>query len=164
MKNKLIALILALACLVCFAACGEDDGDKKDGAFDSFYISYNDVTLKLGDRADGVLEELGEAQSVTEIGNCGGLGSQVKYSYASIDLYVLEVTGGDSIIDQITFRDDIVTTPEGVYLGMSLDEAKELLGEPTSETDKAALYSDGTYTLKLSIVSGVITEINYITN
>ena len=162
MKNKIIAIILAIVCLACLAACGEDGG-KTDG-FDSFFVKYNGVEIKLGAKADSVLDGLGEAQSKTEIGDCGGLGAQVKYSYASFDLYVLEVKGGDSIVDQITFRDDIITTPEGVYLGMTLDEAEGLLGEPTTKTDKAALYSDGTYTLKLSVADGVITEINYITN
>ena len=162
MKNKVIALILATVCLICCVACSEDV-EKTDG-FDSFYVNYNDVVIQLGDRADGIIKDLGASQSKTEIGDCGGLGAQVKYSYASIDLYVLEVKGGDSIVDQITFRDDIITTPEGVYLGMTLEEAEGLLGEPTTRTDKAVLYSNGTYTLKLGVVAGIITEINYITN
>ncbi len=162
MKNKIIALILALCCFICLAACGEDKGNN-DG-FDSFFVNYNGTEIKLGAKADSALGALGEEQSRTEIGDCGGLGAQVKYSYASFDLYVLEVKGGDSVIDQITFRDDMMTTPEGAYIGMTLNEAKGLIGEPTTETDKAALYSNGTYTLKLSISGGVVTEINYITN
>ena len=164
---RFICLALALMCVVFCAACGGDDtsGDNEGNSeFDTFYVKFDNVSIKLGDKADGVIASLGEAQSRTEIGDCGGLGAQVKYTYASFDLYVLESKTDGNIIDQITFRDDIITTPEGVYIGMTAADAKTKLGDPTSSTDKALLYTDGKYTLKLTIEGDAVTEINYITN
>lgn len=170
MKNyiRVLCLTIALLCAVFCVACGDKDGkdSEKNGSseFDKFYIVYNGVTVKLGDKADGVIAALGEAQSRTEIGDCGGLGAQVKYTYSSFDLYVLESKTDGNIIDQITFRDDIVSTPEGVCIGASVADTKAKLGEPTTSTDKALLYTDGKYTLKVSISGDIVTDINYITN
>ena len=122
---RAVCVALALLCAVFCVACGNDiEGCKEDYDSDNFYIKYNNVAIKLGDKADAVIAALGEAQSRTEIGDCGGLGAQVKYTYSSIDLYVLESKTDGNIIDQITFRDDIVSTPEGVCLGVSVADAK----------------------------------------
>ena len=162
---RAVCVALALLCAVFCVACGNDiEYCKEDYDSNKFYIKYNNVAIKLGDKADAVIAALGEAQSRTEIGDCGGLGAQVKYTYSSIDLYVLESKTDGNIIDQITFRDDIVSTPEGVCLGVSVADAKAKLGEPTSSTDKALLYTDGKYTLKISISGDMVTDINYITN
>ncbi len=172
----IISLLLVTLCVFFCVACdgGKDNsadrggsssgnGDKNDGEV-KLYVDYNDIRIKLGAKADDVIEALGEPQSRTEIGDCGGLGAQVRYVYPSIEVYVLESKTDGNIIDQITFRDDVVSTPEGVCIGTSLADAKEALGEPTSETAKALLYTSGKYTLKLSISDGSVSEINYITS
>lgn len=159
-------LALAVLCALFCVACGGDNPSEsnKEGSTYKFYIKVNDTKIQLGEKADDVIAALGNAQSKTEIGDCGGLGAQVKYSYASFDLYVLESKTDGNIIDQITFRDDVVTTPEGVCIGSAVSDAKAKLGEPTSSTDKALLYTDGKYTIKLSVEGDTVTEINYITN
>jgi hypothetical protein len=50
-----------------------------------------------------------------------------------------------------------------VCIGTTAADAKKALGEPTSENDKARLYTSGKYTLKLSISDGSVSEINYTT-
>ena len=173
MKNvkKIFVLLLAVLCLFSVVACDEsksadtnevkDKADSQEGV--AYYFEYNGVSVELGASADGIIEKLGTYKDKKEIGDCGGLGAQVKYSYPSFDLYVLESKTDGSIIDQITFRDDIVATPEGVCIGMSLDDAKAKLGEPTSGTDTSIEYLDGNKLLKLGIEGGVITEIDYMT-
>jgi hypothetical protein len=177
MKNikVIISLLLVAVCIAFCVACNDtatDTTDKGGSTADKqggdtsgvkLYVEYNDVTIKLGAKADDIIEALGEPKSKTEIGDCGGLGAQVKYVYTSIEVYVLESKTDGNIIDQITFRDDLVETPEGVCIGTTAADAKKALGEPTSENDKALLYTSGKYTLKLSISDGSVSEINYIT-
>ncbi len=173
----IISLLLVTLCVFFCVACSDgadtsadrdgssgssDKSDKDDGAV-KLYIEYNGTKIQLGAKADSIIEALGEPQSKTEIGDCGGLGAQVKYTYPSIEVYVLESKTDGNIIDQITFRDDVVSTPEGVCIGATVAEAKQALGKPTSETDKALLYTSGKYTLKLSFSGDMVTEINYIT-
>ncbi|MBE6577116.1 MAG: hypothetical protein E7653_03155 [Ruminococcaceae bacterium] len=175
----IIALLLVAICILSCVACEKDSDTSADSGSPSstkkdnedkdsdgtvkMYVKYNDVKIAIGAKADSIIEALGEPQSKTEIGDCGGLGAQVKYVYPSIEVYVLESKTEGNIIDQITFRDDIVSTPEGVCIGATVSEAKEALGKPTSETEKALLYTSGKYTLKLSISDGAVSEINYIT-
>ena len=165
---KYICIALALLCTLSLAACN-DGGDKEteqsseNTAGVSFYMTYKNVKIELGADADKVLTALGEPQKKTENGNCGGLGTQYKYSYPSIDVYVLEANDGNAVIDQITFRDDLVSTAEGVSIGSTIEEAKGALGEPTTSSASAFIYTEGKYNLKLGIDGELVTEINYLT-
>ena len=116
----------------------------------------------MGADADGIIESLGEPQERREIGDCGGLGAQVLYLYPSVEIYVLESKSGN-VIDQISFRDDIVSTPEGVYIGMSVSEAKDALGEPDNEASSSFEYENGDYVLVITHNEGKIRKIDYIT-
>ncbi len=164
--KRIIGLLLVLLSAVLVVACNkEDTSDTENTAKNgvAFYVEYNDTRITMGAEADSIIEKLGEAQDRREIGDCGGLGAQVKYSYPSLEIYVLESKTEGNIIDQITFRDDLVSTPEGVYIGMSADEATEKLGESTAKTDKSMEYEKNGFVLKLGIDNGSITEIDYIT-
>ena len=178
---RIIVALLLVSLLVVFSVgCdGSDDAsndttrgntsensDKtdKDGDGVKLYVEYNGTKIKLGAKADDIISALGEPQSKREIGDCGGLGAQVEYTYPSVVIYVLESKTDGNIIDQITFRDDIISTPEGVCIGDTVADAKKALGAPTSESAKALLYTSGKYTLKLSINGDAISEINYITS
>ena len=165
--KRIICMLLALVCLFAFAACGEEKNSKdtddasKDGV--AYYVTYNNTKIKLGAAADDIIESLGEYQDRKEIGDCGGLGAQVKYSYPSVEVFVLESKTDGNIIDQITFRDDVVSTPEGVYIGMSIADAKDALGTPSSESDKSIEYENGKYLLKITVDGDSVKEIDYMT-
>lgn len=167
----IVSILLVCMCVAFCVACdntGSTDNAGGDGSQSEnnnstvkFYVEYNGTKIELGAKADSVIEALGEPQSKNEIGNCGGLGAQVRYVYPSVEIFVLQSNTDGNIIDQITFRDDIVTTPEGVYIGMTKAEAEDALGDPTEETEKAIIYTSGKYTLKLNITDGKVTDINY---
>ena len=154
-----IALLCAMLCL-CFVACGGDE-DKGDNAAqrDIYNIVYNGVTIKLGDNAASVIDKLGEATSVKEIGDCGGFGAQVKYTYPSVVVYTLKNDEGETI-DQIDLLDDIVTTPEGIYIGSSASDVENKYGEADSVTDSAIIYNDGNCFLKFGIKNGEVVSVS----
>ncbi len=174
----IVSILLVCMCVAFCVACDnpsgvgstDRDGDSQSGSKDNdestvkLYVEYKGTKIELGAKADSIIAALGDPQSRTEIGDCGGLGAQVRYVYTSLEIYVLQSKTDGNIIDQITLRDDLVSTPEGVYIGMSDADAKEALGEPTRETQKAIFYTSGKYTLKLDIEDGKVTDINYITS
>ncbi len=151
-----LALVLLLALLGC-------KDNKADAADKGLYVEYKGVKIVMGADADAIIEALGEPTEVREIGDCGGLGAQLKYSYSSVDVYVLEHKTDGNIIDTVTFRDDLVATPEGVYIGKTVESAKELLGEPDEQGDKSLQYKRDGFVLLIGIEDGKVTEIDYIT-
>ncbi|MBO7310167.1 MAG: hypothetical protein J6U86_02095 [Clostridia bacterium] len=168
--KRIICALLSMLCIFTVVSCNKqeeaEDTQKQANTADdsvSYYVEYNGVRIELGASADEIINALGEYKDKREIGDCGGLGSQVKYSYSSFEVYVLESKANGNVIDQITFRDDLLSTPEGVYIGMSVADAKAKLGEPTASKDASIEYVDGSKLLMLGIKDGVVSEIDYMT-
>ena len=99
MLKKIILILAALCLVLCLVACDSDKGttgdDNTDAKTDknvgvSYFVNYNGTKITLGGAADATISALGTPQSKSELGNCGGLGSQVKYTYTSMYVYVLE--------------------------------------------------------------------------
>ncbi len=157
-KIKVILAITFALALMLLTACNGAETDK-----DELYVEYKDVKIVMGADADEIIDALGEPIDSYEIGDCGGLGAQVLYSYPSLDVYVLEGKSGNTI-DELSFRDDIITTQEGVYIGMDIDEAKGLLGEPDNETNKQLDYEKGKFTVSVLYEDGMVSAISYKTN
>lgn len=161
---KMLALITALLMLsLCLVACGEED--KVDGDPDSanFYVTYRGVKIQLGKDAKAATDALGEPLSFSELGDCGGLGAQVKYTYSSLAVYALVDKNDNAVIDAIELYDDSITTPEGVYIGMSEEDARAKL-EGAAEKSGALTVTKGKYSLKVKLEDGKVSEINYITD
>ena len=157
--TKICALVMAVLMLsLCIFACKKEENDKNTDK--SFYVTYKSVKLELGKDANAAVNKLGDALSVSELGNCGGLGSQKKYTYASLALFVLEDNNGGCIIDGIELYDDSVTTPEGVYIGMSAEEAKAKLAG-AKQSGNALTVVDGKYYLKVKLDGGKVSEIYF---
>ena len=155
---RISALVVALLMMsLCLFACSDDDNGTADK---SFYITYKGVKIELGKDADNIVDSLGDVLAVHELGDCGGLGAQIKYTYSSIALYVLEDKDGNAVIDGIELYDDSITTPEGVYIGMSADEAKEKL-DGAKVSGNALTVVDGKYYLKVKLEGGKVSEIHF---
>ena len=154
--KKLMALLLALLCIICVTACAKDgDTDKKA---EGFSVKYNDVELVLGAEAADVLEELGEANSSDELFDCGAGNSRMLYRYSSFDLYTMK-SDGKEVIDQIELKDDVATTDLGIYIGSDEAKVRSEYGEPDREGKNGITYKDGelevTFDIKDGKVSGI---------
>lgn len=167
---KRILLILAALCLVlCLVACDSGKGTDANTSEDteqsggvSYFVSYNGTKITLGGAADAAITALGTPQSKSELGNCGGLGSQVKYTYSSLYVYVLETDSGNTV-DQIEFRDDLVSTPEGVSIGMSKSDVISKCGEASAESATSLTYTSGKLNLSIGFdANGMVNKIAYI--
>ena len=176
MKNVKRFLCVALVVLCAFSlfSCKAEETENapetkekaektEDAGTVAYYFEHNGVKVELGAAADSIVTALGAYKDKKEIGDCGGLGAQVKYSYASFDVYVLESKTDGNVIDQVTFRDDIVETPEGVCIGMSVSDAKAKLGEPTSASGDALEYLSGNKLLRIAVADGSVSGIDYMT-
>lgn len=165
MFKRIICAVIAVLSLLTFTACNDEtpentEQETTDGV--AYYVEYRGQKITMGAKADSIISGLGEYQDKKAIGDCGGLGAQVKYSYPSVDVYVLESKANGNVIDEISFKDDAITTPEGVYIGMSVAEAKEKLGAPTNESNTAIEYAGAKFVLVLTVVDGKVNKIDYL--
>lgn len=169
--KKIISVILLIAILctgcIALAACGGDDDKDNDGGKNGdasgsasiFYIEYKGVKIELGKPAEGIIEKLGAPSDKKEIGDCGGLGAQVKYSYPSIVIYTLKTDDGETI-DQIDILDDLVTTSKGIYIGSASADVEKKHGAPNKSTDTSIQYISGNKYLKFGIENGEVKSIS----
>lgn len=164
---SVLSVICCIAMVLCLAACDGDKeenkgGNKTGGTNDSiFYITYNNVKISLGADAASIIEALGEPKSRQEVGDCGGLGAQIRYVYADINVYTL-VSDGKEKIDGISILNDLVSTPKGVCLGSTQSDVKNAYGDPDEITDDAVIYIEGNYNLKITFANNVVSAIDYL--
>ena len=155
-----LMLMLCLSAVACLSACNGDENGESDNG-DIYYIEYNGTKIKLGDDAERVLNALGSAKSVKELGDCGGLGAQVKYTYDDFDLYTLK-SGDEETVDQISFRSDLVATSKGICIGDSEAKVNEAYGDSFTESKGVRSYASGDLVLKISIANGAVDAIDLI--
>ena len=161
----LVCLVLALGLISCDKGAdkNKDNGNDKNGEQSSvsFYMNYGDVKIELLADANAVIEKLGAASSESEMGACGDQGTVTKYVYDNIELFVLK-NGGNATVDQITFKSDLVKTPEGITIGSSKDDVIKAYGEGYAKcTDTEIRYTSGNKNLKLQLRDGSVVGIDY---
>ena len=167
--KRIIALLLCLVLALGFAACGEGSDNKgnenesnQSASSVKLYINYNNVKIELGADATAVISSLGTPVSQSEMGACGDLGTVTKYVYDNIELFVLK-SGDKATVDQITIKNDLVKTPEGVTIGTSKDDALNALGKSYAKCDDSEIrYTSGNKNLKLTLRDGAVVGINYL--
>ena len=155
-----LALVICIAAAACMSACNGEQSTEDEGT-DIYYIEYKGTKIKLGEAAEGVLKALGDAKSVKELGDCGGLGAQVKYTYDDFDLYTLK-SGDKETIDQISFRSDLVSTSKGICIGDGEAKVNEAYGDDFTVSKGVRSYVDGNLVLKISIANGAVDAIEFI--
>ncbi len=169
--KRFFALLLCLLVAFCVAACNKDKGDTdKDSDNDdggasskssvSFYVNCNSVKVELGGDAKAVISALGTPKSTSPMGNCGGQGTLTKYSYASIEVYVLTV-GDKETVDQITLLDDSIKTPENITIGSTKDDVIKACGNATKLSDTNITYTSGNKNLMIQLRDGAVVGIDY---
>ncbi len=167
--------ILLLCFLLVFSSCATppDDNNKPDNyetdnkqhetvkskytfkatSSDSFEI-YIDQ-----DMAD-VLSAIGEPLSYFEAASCAFSGLDKTYTYAGF-VITTRPDGDKDYVNSIFLTDDSVTTPEGLYIGVSADKVISTYGNGT-QTDALISYKDGNTSLNFIMKNSSVISIEYI--
>lgn len=121
-------------------------------------VSYNGFELGTGDSIDAIKDSLGaESAPSTDAASCLTGNIIKEYYYAGMSLQV----NGDGKIFAITLNNEMypgdnAKTVDGVAVGTSEDDAKALLGEPTSSTKTNLKYTDGTQEMTVTVIKGAV--------
>lgn len=169
--KRIIALLLCLLMAFSFAACDNDKGDdgkKNDDtnggtqskvSFSVVYKGTSEIKITLGADAKPILEALPEAKSKSSAGSCGAQGTVYKYVYDNFELFVLE-NESSSTVDEITLKNDLIKTAEGVGIGSSKDDVIKACGNGYAKCDDTVIrYTSGSKNLQFSIKDGVVTGV-----
>ncbi len=88
--------------------------------------------MEMDADAAPVIEQLGEANSYFEAPSCAFEGIDKMYTYGSFELDTYPTEDKD-YISAVIFKDDSITTKEGVGIGDAREKMTEAYGEGTEE-------------------------------
>lgn len=106
----------------------EDTAVEENEQYKGYAFTYNDVIIGIDEEADPVIEKLGEADTYFEAPSCAFKGIDKMYGYNSFEINTYPLKDKD-YISAVIFKDDTITTSEGVGIGDSIDKVKETYGE-----------------------------------
>lgn len=172
MKKKLFMMVAIALLLV---ACGGNDTKVIEGAKGGnaeatkseskeakeetasnvtkrgYVFEYNGVSISMDEPAEPVIEALGEPASYFESPSCAFEGIDKVYTYNSFELDTYPTDDKD-FVSCIIFKDDAITTPEGVCIGDSVSSVTSVYGDAEEESGMIVYEKDD---MKLCfIVSG----------
>ena len=168
MKRTMFILAIILV-LGTFAGCAGKNGEGKTssdenavGEMQVFSCTLRGVELKLGEKIQPILDALGEADSVFESPSCffDNLIDR-KYSYNSFELSTFPDENEIDYLQSITFKDDSVSTPEGVSVGDPVDRMKSTYGADFKESREIYTYTKGRTMLKFGAENHILIAITY---
>lgn len=130
---------------------------------DNFVFTYQNVQIVLGSEPEATIAALGEAKSKLEVPSCAHDGTDFVYTYDNIVVTASYLTGEEKgYISDVRLLSDLVATPEGLEIGMTTDKARELYGDPDTESDVQWIFTRGTSEMMLTVKNGSIVGIEYL--
>lgn len=145
-------------------AGGEETSEEaaagQEAAHKGYVFIYNDIVMEMDAEASAVLEQLGEANSYFEAPSCAFEGIDKMYTYGSFELDTYP-TGDKDYISAVIFKDDTITTPEGVGIGDSREKLTEAYGDGGAEEAGMIVYRKDDMKLCFIIQDDSIASIEY---
>ena len=105
---------------------------KAEASYKGYVYRYNDAVMEIDAEAAPILSQLGEPNSYFETPSCAFEGIDKKYTYGSFELDTYP-NGDKDFVSAVIFKDDSITTPEGVGIGDSREKMIEAYGDKGSE-------------------------------
>lgn len=132
---------------------------------DSGYIYHAEtssgaIDVSVDMPMETVLAALGEADSYFEAKSCAfdGLDKMYTYGHFEIDTYPSEA--GD-MVSAVYLTDDLTGTPEGLYIGSSIEDMESIYGTDYEVNGSEYIYKSGDMSLKIQITHSKVSYITY---
>lgn len=107
--------------------------------YKGYALIYNGVAIEIDADAAPIVEQLGEPDSYFEAPSCAFEGIDKIYAYGSIELDTYPMEQKD-YVSTIVFKDDIITTTEGIGIGDTVEKMESVYGTSWTDADGMAVY------------------------
>ncbi|MBE6921287.1 MAG: hypothetical protein E7468_06995 [Ruminococcaceae bacterium] len=163
--KKIIAMLLAMAMLLCFAACETpnipDTPDNTEPVQDSFTFTYKGTKIALHAPAADVVAALGEPKTYSESTSCAFEGLDKSYGYGSFYLETYPIGDKDYVYGWY-FVDDMVENDEGICIGSSKADVEAAYGAENYNGTNAFEVTKGSGKLTIILENDVVSSVQYV--
>ena len=162
--KKIIAMLLAMAMLLCFAACQSNETEatgSKEPVQDSFTFTYKGTKIALHAPAADVVAALGEPKTYSESTSCAFEGLDKSYGYGSFYLETYPIGDKDYVYGWYCV-DDMVENDEGICIGSSKADVEAAYGAENYNGTNAFEVTKGSGKLTIILENDVVSSVQYV--
>lgn len=153
LKKQTFCAFLFLTVLFMFCAC-DSNNKSNNTSINASKINnfcYNGVEIKIHSKAQDIISKLG-TPTKEESFNLGCGDSSLGYIYTYNGFYIVANPTDDIYyIEKIMITNDLISTPEGAYVGMNKDDIFKLYGDPDAQSDEILRYSSSDFMLQFDL-------------
>lgn len=178
MKQKFLVLVLAVLMVVTLCACSGDgenpatsenpgstaDPSGSTATANGYSLQVTGangtVTLYVDMDFSAVVSDLGDANNYFEAPSCAFNGVDKIYTYSDFEIHTYPDGEADRI-SMILLLNDLVSTPEGICIGSSLEDMEAAYGTGYTQSSGAYTYTKDNMNLTFLVTDGSISSIEY---
>ncbi|NLO10622.1 MAG: hypothetical protein GX129_12265 [Clostridiales bacterium] len=138
--------------------------DKQDNSViepSGYSFEHNDVSIYMNTDVVPVIDALGESLHYFEAESCAFKGLDKFYTYPGFEITTYPLDGKD-YISALNLMDDTVSTPEGVYLGATVDDMIAAYGSDYTESSGSYTYTKDASKIQFIVMDNEIISITYL--
>ena len=167
--KKLIAILLAMVCVLSLCACGGGAPETTGGqpkettpsaGEEAYTCTYEGVKIRLGYDVGDVVSDLGEPKDRAVTESCAFGGNDIVYDYRSVKISANDEEGFERVYC-VELVDDMAQTEEGIKIGATAEAVTAAYGEPTTSNAGGVIYTKGGVELRFLMKDGKVTSIQY---
>lgn len=137
-----------------------DDTAEAAAEYKGYVFAYGDVVISIDAEAEALIGRLGEADAYFEAPSCAFDGIDKMYTYNGFELDTYPKNGKD-YVSAVIFKDDMVSTAEGISIGDALEKVKETYGEHAADEGGLLAYEKDGMKLCFIVQDGNVMSIEY---
>lgn len=139
---------------------GEVHAEAAAVAHKGYALLYNGVAIEIDAEAAPIVEQLGEPDAYFEAPSCAFEGIDKIYTYGSMELDTYPMQQKD-YVSTIVFKDDIITTTEGIGIGDTVEKMEAVYGADWTDADGMAVYEKDGMKLCFILEGNSIISVEY---
>lgn len=141
-------------------AMQDGGGTEKEKDYKGYVFIYHDAVIEINAEAAPILKKLGKSNSYFEAASCAFNGLDKMYTYNSFELDTYPVDDKD-YVSMILFKDDSISTAEGVGIGDPAEKVTEIYGGDLIKGNGMSVYEKDGMKLCFIVEEGNVSSIEY---